>query len=143
MTWLTWLTFGFILLIAELIIPSGFFLITIGLAGLTVGALLWLGVGGPWWIAWVIFVVLSIVYYIAGVTKLKSCLFRNKRVDDNQTIGQIVTLTSDINPGDVGQVELWGSSWRAKNTGSSPMKSGEKAKVSAVEGVTLSIEALH
>lgn len=142
MTWIAWITLGLILLITEVFSPSGFFLFTLGLAGLLVGLLVSIGLGGAWWLQWLLFCIFALGLYIAGITKLKSLLFGDKVTDQNPTVGQELSITVEIQPQDFGQVELWGAPWRARNIGSVVLRNGDRAKVIGVEGVTLRIEKI-
>jgi membrane protein implicated in regulation of membrane protease activity len=41
------------------------------------------------------------------------------------------------------RVELRGSTWTARNVGPVPISSGAKVRIVAVDGITLSVEALN
>ena len=61
MIWWYWLLLGLALLGAEMVMPSGFFLMFFGLAALVVGAATGLGLEVPSWLQWVLFSGLAIV----------------------------------------------------------------------------------
>jgi membrane protein implicated in regulation of membrane protease activity len=60
MAWWMWMLLGLFLAIAEAQIPTNFFLLAFGIGGLIVGALVGLGWGGPAWLQWLLFTVVSI-----------------------------------------------------------------------------------
>ncbi len=61
MEWWYWLLLGLILLGVELVAPSGFYLMFLGLAALCVGTLVALGMAKAIWLQWVLFSGLSVV----------------------------------------------------------------------------------
>ena len=50
-------------------------------------------------------------------------------------------LLADLPPGGVGKAELRGTSWTARNEGERPLATGERARVTRVDGLTLWLRA--
>src|SRR5437870_8216148 len=64
MAWWLWVLLGFALVMCELLTPGGFFFLFFGLGAVAVGALVWLGAGGPAWLQWFLFSLISIGFLI-------------------------------------------------------------------------------
>ena len=64
MNWWLWLAGGLALVVAELVTPSGFFIIFFGLGALTVGVLATLEILTSGWMQWLVFTVLSVAYLL-------------------------------------------------------------------------------
>ena len=63
--WWAWLVLGFLLLIGELAVTGGFFLMFFGASAVAVGGLVGAGVIGPLWLQLVLFAVLATVALLA------------------------------------------------------------------------------
>lgn len=141
MAWWTWMLLGLGLLLGEALTPGGFFLLFFGVGGLAVGALVWAGLGGPAWLQWLLFTVLS----LACLIPLRARLLRRVQAGAAQAVdtlvGETATALEDLGPGQVGKAELRGSSWNARNAGSRPLACGARARVLRVDGLTLWLEA--
>ena len=61
MSWLIWVVGGLFLIAAEAMMPGGVVLLFFGAAAVVVGALVGAGIGGPVWMQWAVFSVLSVV----------------------------------------------------------------------------------
>ena len=70
MTWWIWIIFGLLLLAAEVMVPGGIIMLFFGAAALIVGLLVALGLGGPIWLQWALFSVVSVVSLLALRTSL-------------------------------------------------------------------------
>jgi membrane protein implicated in regulation of membrane protease activity len=137
-----WLVLGILSVVLELLVPSGFFLFILGLAGLAVGVLSALGVIGGWVPQVIVFCSLAIVFWIAFGNRLSRLLSRSSdSKKQGQLVGAIVTLQSDILPGGTGQGELWGSQWTVENIGSESLAAGSKSAVVASQGIKLQVRA--
>lgn len=139
MDWWLWIALGLALTVAELATPSGFFIIFFGLAGLTVGILSALDLAGGVWVQWLLFSVLSIgfVLMFRGRLQVKMQVPSGKDVDS--LIGVLAIVQERLQPGAVGKVELRGSMWSARNTSSVTIDAGQRARVAAVDGLTLTV----
>jgi len=139
MAWWMWMILGLVLAIAEAQIPTNFFLLAFGIAGLIVGALVGLGWGGPPWLQWLIFTTIA----IAAVMGLKRSLSRpdvgGHEVDDLRREAALVI--ADIPSGGVGRAELRGTTWSARSSSGLALASGTRCRVERVDGLTLWLRA--
>jgi len=54
-------------------------------------------------------------------------------------IGVLAVVQERLSPGVVGRVEVRGASWSARNTSDVTMSPGQRARVAAVDGLTLAV----
>jgi membrane protein implicated in regulation of membrane protease activity len=55
------------------------------------------------------------------------------------TVGELALARESIPPGGRGRVELRGTTWDARNTGSAEIGAGERARVVAADGLVLEL----
>jgi membrane protein implicated in regulation of membrane protease activity len=55
-------------------------------------------------------------------------------------VGEIGTVADDLAPGAVGQIELRGTAWSARNAAAATLPRGSRCRVVWVEGLTLHVE---
>lgn len=137
-----WLVFGLALLILELLAP-GFFFIWFGLAALVTGALAFLlssTTGFGWQFQTVVFLVLAVIFVLAGRR-----LFGSRSSDANepllnrrgeQLVGQRATLTEPIVNGR-GRIRINDTIWRVKGP---DLAAGTEVRVIAFDPLSLEIE---
>ncbi len=53
--------------------------------------------------------------------------------------GEMVELTTPIEPDGVGQGRLRGSTWKVQNAGSGALEAGARRRVDEINGITLSV----
>jgi membrane protein implicated in regulation of membrane protease activity len=136
--WWYWIAFGIVLVVLELAAPGGFYFIFFGVGALTVGLLSAFDAAGPAWAQILLFSLLSLLCLGLFRSRLLGKLQGNQRASDMDTlVGEVGTLVEDLTPGEVGKVELRGTSWSAKNTSPAALKRGERCVVVRVEGLTL------
>ena len=142
MQWWHWAVLGLVLGLLELATPGGFFILFFGIGALLVSLLSMLGIGGPLWLQWVLFGVLSVV----TLSFFRDPLLRRLRASEHT--GPIDSLTSDVAvakedilPGAFGRAELRGTSWSALNVGLAALHRGQRCAVRKVDGLTLHISA--
>jgi len=134
--WWLWLVAGVGLLILELVTPGGFFAFFFGLAALVVGALGVVHLAGPEWFQWALFVALS----VAGVLVFRRPLMQRfglgpPALPDQEMKGEMALVTEEVRPGELGKVELRGTSWNAR--AHRTMRVGERVPVERVDGLTV------
>jgi membrane protein implicated in regulation of membrane protease activity len=139
MPWWGWIVVGAALLGAETIVDAQFYLVFFGAAALLTGALAALGLAGPVWLQWAIFGVLSVAGAATFRRRMYGLIRRNYGEVGQGTVGELAVAREPIAPGGRGQVELRGSVWEARNTGPTPIASGESARVERVEGLVLDL----
>ena len=139
MEWWLWIALGLALTVAELATPSGFFVIFFGLAALTVGVLAGLEMAGNTWMQWVLFSVLAIAYVLVFRGRLQAKVSVPERRDVDTLVGGLAIVQERLLPGVVGKVEVRGSMWSARNTSNVALDAGQRARVAAVDGLTLTV----
>ena len=134
--WWMWLLAGLGLLIVELVTPGGFFAVFFGVAAILVGVLSGSHLVEAEWLQWALFIVFSIV----GVVVLRRPLMQRMGLnvpalpsDDVQ--GELALVTEEVRPGELGKVELRGSTWTAR--AHRTIRVGERARVERVDGLTV------
>jgi membrane protein implicated in regulation of membrane protease activity len=134
---------GAALLGAELMIPSDFFLVFLGLSALAVGLL---GLAGPELSApvqWALFAVLAVISLVGFRRRVRARFVqtgRDPRVDDTLA-GEVAVAREALAPGAIGKAELRGSVWNARNAGQQALAPGQRARVERVEGLVLQLRA--
>jgi inner membrane protein len=139
MLWWYWMLVGLVLLAGEMLIPGGLFALFFGLAALLIGTLVGMGVGGPNWLQWLLFALLSIVSLLLFrgpvLTRLKIRQPTPSRLDT--LVGEMVTLRDDLPPDAIGQAELRGTVWTVQNGAGGTLHRGQRCRVQRVDGLTL------
>jgi membrane protein implicated in regulation of membrane protease activity len=141
LTWWAWLILGGILMGAELLLSTGFFLFFFGVGAALTGCLVALGLLPSFTAQGIAFVAIS----FASIVLLRKPLlakfhFRNNaHVAVDSLIGQTAIALDAIAPQSAGRVELRGACWSAWNTGSEPIALNARCRVDKVEGLTLHV----
>ena len=140
--WWHWLALGLILVAAELAASGGFYIIFFGVAAMVIGALVFVGAGGPIWVQLLLFSVLS----VASLMLFRSPLMRwmkldREGVDVDSLVGETAVATEAIPSGGIGRVELRGTAWTARNAGSTPLVNAQRCVVVRVDRLTVYVEA--
>ena len=140
--WWHWLALGLILIALELAASGGFYIIFFGIAAVAISALVMFGIAEAMWVQLALFSVLSVV---------SLQLFRNPLMrilnagapggDVDSLVGDFGVATQDIPPGEIGRVELRGTSWSARNGGATPLTTGRRCVVVRVDRLMLIVEA--
>ncbi|MGH6959490.1 MAG: NfeD family protein [Dongiaceae bacterium] len=127
------------LLIAEILLPTGFFLLWIGAAAILVGAVSWIVPTLGWEVEAVMFGVLSIASFFVwrrfspgNPTSDQPSL--NRR--GHSYVGRTFTLATPIVNG-IGKLHVDDSQWRISGADAG---AGTQVKVVAVDGATLKVE---
>jgi inner membrane protein len=140
--WWHWLALGLVLIALELAASGGFYIIFFGIAAVAISVLAMLGVAGPVWVQLLLFSVLSVV----SLQLFRSPLMRwmnieGDGVDVDSLVGETAVVKQDIPPGEIGRVELRGSSWSARNSGPALLTTGRRCTVVRVDRLMLIVEA--
>ncbi|MCI0998981.1 MULTISPECIES: NfeD family protein [Ochrobactrum] len=138
----SWLVLGLVLLILEILAP-GIFFIWFGLAALVTGGMAFLLSSTSafgWQVQLVVFLVLAVVFALAGRRFFGS---KSENLDEpllnrrgEQLVGQRTTLTEPINNGR-GRIRINDTTWRVKGP---DLPAGTEVRVVAFDAVTLEIE---
>jgi membrane protein implicated in regulation of membrane protease activity len=138
--WWHWLVFGLLLMMGEVATPGGFYIIFFGIGAVAVGLLSGLDAAGPVWFQILLFSALS----IGSLLLFRARLLRWLQLDPQRPpvdalVDEIATATTVLAPGEVGKVELRGSSWSARNVSETALTPGARCRVLAVEGLMLKV----
>lgn len=139
MTWWMWLTGGLVLMLAELLTPSGFFIMFFGLGALTVGVLGGLGLVETGWVAWLLFTLTSLGYVTLFRAKAQRWFQAPPPPDVDLLVGVLAVPQGTIEPGAVGRVEVRGTAWSGRNVGVSVLVPGQRCTVVNVDGLLLDV----
>lgn len=139
MNWWIWLAAGLVLVVAELATPSGFFILFFGLGALTVGVLAGLQVVSSLWAELALFSVISVVYLLIFRRRLQDQVQIPPPPTVDSLVGVLAIVQERLSPGVVGKVEVRGSTWTARNTSNVTLDPGQRARVAAVDGLTLAV----
>jgi membrane protein implicated in regulation of membrane protease activity len=134
-----WLAFGMVLLFIELTTPSGFFVLFFGLGALTVGLLAGLNVSGPAWVQWLVFTVTSLVYLLLFRKRLRGRVDTSGAAIDT-LVGELVIPRERIPPGEIRRADLRGTLWNARNDSPLDVESGQRCRVTGVDGLIVFIK---
>ena len=139
MGWWGWIVAGALLLSAELIVPTDFFLVFLGVAALAVGCAGIAGLALPVWGQWLLFGALALVLLVAVRGPLKRRMPAGDARVDDALVGEIALIHERLAPGATGYAELRGSQWSARNDDAIPLEPGARARVERVEGLVLHV----
>lgn len=139
--WWQWLVLGLALMAAELATPGGFYVIFFGLSAVIVGLLAGVGLAGPLGMQLLLFSALTVGFLILFRRRvLRWFQSEPQRPPVDRLVGEVGTSTEDLAPGQVGRVELHGSTWSARNGSAHAILRGARVTVTAVDGLMLFVE---
>lgn len=139
MDWWLWLAGGLALVVAELATPSGFFIIFFGAGALTVGVLKAFLFVDSLTTELLLFSVLSVIYLFLFRGRLQTRMQAPPAPNVDSLIGVLAIVQESLSPGVVGKVEVRGSVWSARNTSDVTLSPGQRARVAAIDGLTLAV----
>ena len=139
MNWWLWLAGGLALIVAELVTPSGFFIIFFGIGALTVGVLARLGVVTDLAMQVLAFSVLSVLSLVLFRGRLQHKVQIPPPPTVDSLVGVLAVVQERLSPGVVGRVEVRGATWSARNTSTVTLDPGQRARVAGVDGLTLTV----
>jgi membrane protein implicated in regulation of membrane protease activity len=140
MPWWGWIVVGALLLGAELLVPTDFWLVFIGLAAIAVGLVATLAPlsDSAEWALFGAFAAVSVLFFRRLVRGRFPSLPSDARADDT-LVGEAGRALEALEPGAIGRVELRGSTWNARNAGGAALEPGARVRVERVEGLTLHV----
>ena len=139
MEWWLWLAGGLALVVAELITPSGFFIIFFGIGALAVGVLASLGMVTSLPMQGLLFTVLSVASLLVFRGRLKTTFQPPPPPSIDSFVGVLAVVQESLQPGLVGRVEVRGASWSARNTSDVTLTAGQRARVAGIDGLLLTV----
>ena len=134
-----WLAAGLVLVVAELATPGGFVIVFFGVGALAVGLLVLVGAVTSLTIQILLFSVLSVAALALVRGRLQSRMRVPPSSNVDSLIGDLAIPQERLSPGVVGRVEVRGSTWSARNTSDVTINQGQRARVAAVDGLTLAV----
>ena len=145
MLWWHWSILGLVLIGMEILTLGGlgnFYFLFFGMAALIVSLLTWLSLTEAAWLQWFFFVLFGIISLFALRNTLQgtSLLKGKHKVPVDSMVGEFATVLENLEGQRIGRVELRGSTWTARNAGTSTIGKGSRAKIIRVEGLTLWIQ---
>ena len=140
--WWHWFALGLVLIALELATAGGFYIIFFGIAAVVVGTLQLAGLSGPTWIQLLLFSALSVVSLLVFRSPMLRWMNLDPRGGDDvdSLVGETAVAKQDIPAGEIGRVELRGTSWSARNRGAELLTTGRRCIVVGVDRLMLIIE---
>lgn len=139
-----WMVAGFILLVAEIILPGGI-AIFLGLAALIVAANLYFGLISGWVTAftmWFIFSLLLIIVLRSFFQRFMQGEAEKQNTDeDMDAFGSVVEVIEKIEPTKNGRIRFRGTTWTAKCY-DEVLLPGSKAKIVLRENIDWVVEPM-
>lgn len=135
-----WFAAGIVLLVCEIFVPTGFFLVMLGVASFAVGVLTLLGVLASWTPQAALFCAVALTLWLVYAEKLQGWLGTKDGVDGG-VVGQVVVAKEAIAPGARGRGELWGTTWTVENKGDAPIEAEGRCVVLEGDGIVLKVKA--
>jgi membrane protein implicated in regulation of membrane protease activity len=142
MTWWAWMILGAVMLGAELFaVDAQFYLVFLGVSAAVVGLASLFGIAMPEWGQWLAFALVSIFFFVTFRKTLYDKIRGGGEGYEQKYVGEVVTVASETAAGSRGRAQYRGSDWNIHNVGDSAIAAGAHAKVVAVDGLTLKVEA--
>lgn len=136
MEWWIWLLAGFALTLGELLTPGGFYLLFFGVGAISTALAAALGLAGlP--LQSGLFLVVSIASLLLFRRPLLGRLQAAHPPPHDSVTGELALPMQAIAVQEVGQAELRGTVWSARNLADRPLAAGERCRVERVEGLTI------
>jgi|WetSurMetagenome_2_1015567.scaffolds.fasta_scaffold1251943_1 inner membrane protein len=140
--WWFWICVGLFLLLAEALTPGGFYLFFVGIAAIIVGTLAI--VVQATWIQIALFAVLSAVFIAAFRKMLVERVRKTTRqADTPEFIGETARAVETIAAGKEGKIELRGTIWVARNSGSVDLPENAACTIATREGIHMTVVIKH
>jgi membrane protein implicated in regulation of membrane protease activity len=142
MDWWMWAVLGLVLAAGEILTPGGFFVVFFGLAALVVALLVAAGLADALWFQILLFSIFSVISLLVFRNPLLRYMGRHTRPtpEVDSLVGEIALASSAMPAGGVGQAQLRGSTWSARNGSQAAIAAGGRCRVTRVEGLVIWLE---
>ncbi|MCO6430664.1 MAG: NfeD family protein [Deltaproteobacteria bacterium] len=137
MAWWIWVGIGLTLVLGELLVPSGFFVLLVGIACIATGGTVAAGFGNPAWLPWLVCGSFIALLFAAVRRPLMQIFGFDTPSAYKEMVNEEIVLSSDIAPGATGQGELRGTVWNVRNLGQTVLRAGQRCKVLRIDGLTV------
>jgi membrane protein implicated in regulation of membrane protease activity len=142
MLWWHWLLLGVVLIALEMAASGGFYIIFFGVAAVVIALLQLVGIGGPPWLQFLLFSMFSIASLLFFRNPLMRALNLGGGAADIDTLAtETGSVLEAMPPGGNGRVEVRGTSWSARNVGTTPLSHGARCVVVRSDRLTLLVKA--
>jgi membrane protein implicated in regulation of membrane protease activity len=142
MLWWHWLLLGVVLIALEIAASGGFYIIFFGIAAIIISLLAMVDLAGPLGFQLLLFSALSVASLLFFRNPIMRRLNLNAGAADLDTLaGETCSVLEPMPPGGNGRVELRGTSWSARNLGTTALLSGARCTVIRSERLTLLVKA--
>jgi inner membrane protein len=142
MLWWHWLLLGLVFTALEAATAGGFYIIFFGVAAIVIALLALFDLAGPLWLQLLLFSALSVLSLMLFRNPIMRRLNLSAGTTDLDTLaGENCTALEPMPPGGNGRVEARGTSWSARNIGTTPLASGARCIVTRSERLTLLVKA--
>ncbi len=142
MPWWGWLVLGGGLLAVEVAIQTEFWLAILGASALSVGLITRFVFEAPVWGQWAVFGVVVVLLAFFVRRPLNEKWVKAAPGIEPDLVGECVSVESEIAAGGSGSTRHRGTTWTARNVGTTTLAPGSEAKVVRTSGLTLEVEAL-
>jgi inner membrane protein len=131
------------LLLMEILTPGGFFVLFFGLGAVLVGWMLLAYPTAPVWGQLLAFSLMSVVSLLLFRKRLLASFHPAPGLEKKMAdmVGGVATVADDVEVGALGKGEYRGAPWTVKNTGTSRLAKGTRARIEDVDGLTLLVRA--
>jgi membrane protein implicated in regulation of membrane protease activity len=138
MQWWAWIAVGAILLGSELAyVNAQFYLVFVGASAFVVGMVQLTGLGMPEWLQWLVFAALAATSVFTFRRRIYESMRRKLPAMKGGPAGEVITLPTELSPGETCRLEYRGGSWSAINGGKVAIPAGARARIDRVDGLTL------
>lgn len=142
MEWWTWLVGGMLLLLVEIVTPGGFYFLFFGVGAILTGLFAFFGVPSGLVGQSLVFVALSSVAVAFFRKPMLEKMNAGKPAPNvDNLVGETAVLSATIAPGEFGQAELRGTTWKVRNMGAFTLQAGHRCTVEAINGLTLNVRS--
>ena len=140
MTWWGWIIAGAILLGAELtFVNAQFYLVFIGSASIVTGIATLLLPLAPA-VQWALFALLAVLSMVAFRSRVYQRFNRALPKVETGPAGGLITLQVPLGAGESCQAEYGGTFWTVRNDSETPIECGSRARIAAVQNLTLCVK---
>jgi len=142
MMWWYWLLLGLVLVALEMAAAGGFYIIFFGIAALVIALLRLVGLVEPGWLQLLLFSVLSVISLVLFRNPIMRRLHLSPGATDIDSLsGEHGTVLEAMEPTAPGRVEVRGTTWSARNVGTSTLPRGARCTVVRTDRLTLLVKA--